>query len=512
MGSPWAIKESRRTDQLYPGVTAVTMSTLPDDILVYIFKLYLDQPWKIDAWHTLVHVCQHWRYVVFASPRYLNLRLLCTPRRPVMVALNIWPGLPLVIESVAEEKQPGARGMGNMANIIAALVHHNRVSKINIRDIPNSLLRLFASINKPFTALTELEVVSRDKVAPIVSDSFLGGSTPCLRSLRLAGIAFPALPKLLSSTNDLIYLGLWNIPNSGYISPEAMVACLTVLTKLNSLSLWFQFPRSRDDQASRHAPPLTRIVLPALTSLEFNGHSRYLENLLSLIDAPLLGSVNITFDQPIFDTPLLRHLISHTEAFMAINRANIDFSPFGIEVTFFRQKGTLDGKAFKLGVTCEPSDWQLSAVAQLCVSSIPPMPTLEQLTINGDRVRLWRDDIGAPQWLELLYPFTSVKYLVLSRRLVRFVTPALEELTGNGVIELLPMLQHLFLEDPWLSEAVRKGIKKFIAARQLFGRPITVNAAEIGPITDGDLLFDECELFGNNFRPSTIMTCPPPLR
>jgi hypothetical protein len=183
---------------------------------------------------------------------------------------------------------------------------------------------------------------------------------------------------------------------------------------------------------------------------------------------------------------------------MAIHRANIDFSPFRIEVTFFRRKGTLDIKAFKLGVTCEISEWQVSAVAQLCISSIPPMPTLEQLTINGDRVQLWQDDIGAPQWLEILHPFAGVKYLVLSKKLIRFVTPALEELTGNGVIELLPMLQHLFLEGPLPSRAAGKGIKKFIAARQLFGRPITVNLAEIGPITDGDLLFDECELFGNN--------------
>lgn len=483
-------------------MTTVTMSVLPDDVLVYIFKFYLDQPWEIDAWHTLVHVCWRWRYVVFASPRYLNLRLLCTPRRPVMVALNIWPALPLVIEFVAEVKQPPAQGMGNMANVVAALLQHNRVSKINIRSIPNSLLGIFTSMNRPFTALTELELVSCDKVAPVVPDSFLGGYTPCLRSLRLAGIAFPALPKLLSSTSDLVDLGLWNIPNSGYISPGAMVTCLSTLTKLNRLCLCFQFPGSRDDRASRHAPPLTGIVLPALTTLDFEGDSGYLENMLSQINAPLLGNVKITFFyQPTFDTPLLRHLISHTGAFMATDRANIDFSAFGIDVVFYREKGTLDSKTLKLGVACEAPDWQLSAVAQLCISSIPPVPTLEQLVISADRGQLWQDDIGAPQWLELLHAFASVKYLVLSKKLVEFVTPALEGLTGNGVIELLPMLQHLFLdldsEESWPSGAVRREVKTFIAARQHSGRPVTVHAAERGPVTVSDLLFDECELFGN---------------
>jgi hypothetical protein len=387
--------------------------------------------------------------------------------------------------------------MGDMANIIAVLMQHNRVSKVNIRSTPNSLLGIFASMNKPFASLTELEIVSRDKVAPVAPDSFLGGFAPCLRSLRLAGVAFPALPKLLSSTSDLVDLGLWNVPDSGYISPGEMVSCLSALTKLNRFCLHFQFPGCRVDRASRHAPPLTRIVLPALTTLDFEGDSEYLEDILSRIEAPLLSSVKITFFyQPTFDTPLLRHLISRTEAFMAINRANIDFSAFGTEVTFFRE-GTLD--TLKLGVACEVPDWQLSTVAQFCISSIPPMPTLEQLVINGDRVQLWEDDIGAPEWLELLHPFASVKYLVLSKKLVEFVTPALEGLAGgNGAIELLPMLRHLFLdlEEPWLPEAVRRGIEKFIAARQFFGHPVNVNAAGLGPITDGALLFDECELFG----------------
>ena len=490
-GSPWAITELSCIDRLYP------RGTLPNDVLVYIFKFYLDQHWKIDAWHTLVHVCQSWRHVVFSSPRYLNLRLLCTPRRPVMASLNIWPALPLLIEAVAEEEQPPARVMGDMANTIAALMQHNRVSKINIRAAPNSLSAIFASMNEPFPSLTELEIVSRDKVAPVAPDSFLGGFAPRLRSLRLAGIAFLALPKLLSSTSGLVDLGLWNAPNSGYLSPGEMASCLSALTRLNRFCLHFQFPGCRVDRASRHAPPLTRIILPTLTTLEFEGDSEYLEVILSRIDAPLLSSVKITFfHQPIFDTPLLRHLISRTEAFKAINRAKIDFSAFGAEVTFFRE-GTLD--TLKLGVACEVPDWQLSTVAQFCISSIPPMPTLEQLVINGDRVQLWEDDIGAPEWLELLLPFASVKYLVLSKNLVHFYTPALEELaSGSGAIELLPMLQHLSLdlEEPWLPGAVRREIKKFIAARQRFGHPVTVNAAGLGPITDGALLFDECELFG----------------
>lgn len=58
----------------------VTINTLPNDVLVLIFYLdrmiHLDQhhpedrihwPWR---WDRLVHVCQQWRSVVFASPSF----------------------------------------------------------------------------------------------------------------------------------------------------------------------------------------------------------------------------------------------------------------------------------------------------------------------------------------------------------------------------------------------------------------------------------------------------------
>jgi hypothetical protein len=59
---------------------------------------------------------------------------------------------------------------------------------------------------------------SRDINAPPLPDSFLGRSAPRLRSPFLDGISFPALPKLLLFTDDIVTLGLLDIPLSGYIS------------------------------------------------------------------------------------------------------------------------------------------------------------------------------------------------------------------------------------------------------------------------------------------------------
>ena len=50
------------------------------------------------------------------------------------------------------------------------------------------------------------------------------------------------LPKLLLSATHLVRLYLYNIPHSGYISPEVMASCLSVLTRLESLVIRFKSP------------------------------------------------------------------------------------------------------------------------------------------------------------------------------------------------------------------------------------------------------------------------------
>ena len=390
------------------------------------------------------------------------------------MTLEVWPAIPIVIDFVVVPKLP--RDMGN---IIAALEQNNRVSKIKIQNIPNSLLEQFAVMKKPFPALTELDISSRDGVAPLTLSSFLGGPMPQLRSLMLAGIAFPSLPKLLLSASDLVELGLWRIPHSGYISPQAMVIGLSTLTRLKTLFLEFRFPRSRDDRATRHAPPLTRVVLPSLATLYFEGESEYLEDTLFRIDTPLLDCIKITFlNQLMFDTPLLGNFIGRTETFTAVHQADVVFRALGVQITLSRRDETPNNESLTLLILCKPSDWQLSSVAQVCNSIIPPLPTLRKLSIDeGPFKRLqWHDDMENTQWLELLRPFSRVKKLVLSRELVRPVAPALQELAGEGLTEVLPMLRSLHIAGPLPSPSgsVWSMFYKFITARRDSPCPITV--------------------------------------
>ena len=193
------------TDQLYQ---RVAICALPDDVLLEIFNFYMDIHFGEDKWHTLVHVCRRWRWVVFASLRRLNLRLLCTNRRPVHNALDVWPQLPIVIR--------GKRGMSrpqDEKNMIAALKQRNRVCEIDIYPITKSLLRRIAAIKEPFLELTGLILrSSRGKMAPVLPDSILGGSAPRLQQLWLDGIPFQdcrnyfCLPLTLSLFAFVIFL------------------------------------------------------------------------------------------------------------------------------------------------------------------------------------------------------------------------------------------------------------------------------------------------------------------
>ena len=143
-------------------------------------------------------------------------------------------------------------------------------------------------MQRPFPELRELQLGPEDgkvTLAPIPA-SFLGGSAPHLHLLRLEQIPFPGLPKLLLSATHLVHLDLRGISCSGYISPEAMRNCLSVLTKLETLHIVFKSIQSFPRRESRSSPLPTRTLLPVLSSLWFKGVSDYLEVLVAQIDAP----------------------------------------------------------------------------------------------------------------------------------------------------------------------------------------------------------------------------------
>jgi hypothetical protein len=443
---------------------------LPDGVLLEIFDFYVGEQ-RIQQWITLAHVCRRWRSVVFQSPRRLNLRLLCTRKTPAMDTLDIWPPFPLIIYDFDEEP-------GEVDNIIAVLERNDRVCEIDLRSLSRPQMEyVTAAMNKPFPELTDLQLgVFDDKMRSILPDSFLGGTAPRLRFLGLEGVPFPGLPKLLLSATHLVSLLLYNIPPSGYIPPEAMATSLSALTSLEHLRLRIQSPRPRPALESRRPPPLTRAIFPSLTEIVFKGASEYLEEILARIDAPQLDHLRITFfNEIIFDTPQLFQLISRTPTLRAPEKGRIAFSDDAVMVKFSSQ--TSDYGALRVNIRCTASGWQLSAVEQVCTSSLPPVSTLEDLYILEFPRRRphWQDDVESTLWLDLLRPFVSLKNLYISKEFAPRIAPALEELVGARTKEVLPTLENIFLAGLQPSGPLQEGIEKFVAARQLISHPVAVS-------------------------------------
>jgi hypothetical protein len=471
----------------------VTIGILPEDALLEMFGFYVDEAQvvkeaqtedeaqamdkarEIEKWHTLVHVCRRWRYVVFASPRRLKLRLLCTDRRPVREMLCIWPGtLPIVIWS---NHRPISL-MDGVDNIIAALEHPDRVCRIDLRSVPSSLLERLADLmQRPFPALEYLELRTENEATPDVSDSFLGGPAPHLRSLLLKSVPFPALQKLVLSASHLVRLNLWNTPHTLYTTPEAMIACLSSLPKLETLRLGFRSPRPHLNLTNGPSPQ-TRAELPFLTSLTFLGESEYLEDLVAWITAPLLNTVKITFfDQPIFHISHLPLFINRAEKLNALNQADLMLDSRSVAATLSPRPRETNCSVLRLEISSTESDWQLSSLVQVCRQSLPTLSTLKRLDIReGQYPRpRWQDNNEEDaHWLVLLQLFTAVEDLHLSKRLALHVVPALQELAEERVAVVLPALQNVFVEKLPPTGIIRRAIKQFAAARQRLDRPITI--------------------------------------
>jgi hypothetical protein len=405
---------------------------LPEDALLEIFDFYLDET-QIEAWQTLVHVCQKWRNIVLGSPRRLNLRLDCTARTPVRKMLDIWPPLPIVIRASGNEVSGVVEGVDN---IIAAFNHNDRISAINIGYIRSE--NILAEMERPFLAL---------------------------QALTLKCILFPGLPNLLLSATHLVHLVLREIPFFGLMSPDAMVTCLSVLTRLDELVIEFG---CRQRLKSQRSPPPTRTLLPVLTKLRFRVLNEYLEDLVARIDAPLLDNLEITFFyHRNLDTSQLTQFVSRIPKFKTYGEARLVLSDYDISVTLPQ---TSDGALeLKLGILSRRPDLGLSSLAEVCSSSFPLISAVEHLYIIscGIRADLWvvQDDIVWPNFFQV---FTAVKDLYILSVFMPRIAPALQELTPDGV---LPALRTLYLEDP---TGFQEATTQFITARQLAGHPIAI--------------------------------------
>ena len=443
--------------------------------IFYFFKEENDRPYLVWQWQLLVHVCRKWRQVVLASPFRLDLRIFCSPRTPVGKNLGIWPTLPLFIDFDYYINQRHGNNASCEDNIVTALEQVDRVCDVRLKVTASELEKISTAMQNPFPVLRSLYIRSSEHgSAPVLPADFLGGSAPCLQIIHLRRILFPALPTLLLSTSDLVTLNLLNIPASGYISPEAMVVGLAALPRLKSFQFYFQLASTRPDRIHPH--PITRSLLPALTRFEFRGASEYLEDLISRIDAPQLKQIYIRYLNQLvdFQIPQLPMFIDRPVGprLTQFRYAQVTFDSDQVTLHTYchENDASLDELDVVTTVLCKRIDWQVSHIAQVLSHFSATLPNVVHLKLDAQLEEESQlegtDDV---EWLHLLQQVPTVQTLRVSRELAEHVALALEDNPWEAEAQMPPSLDLIHLVGQPASS-----IEKFVTARQLSGRPMTV--------------------------------------
>lgn len=473
----------------------IRIGEFSDAILLEIFASYVDQSQlterstkrSIEAWQILVHVCRRWRSIVFASPHRLNLQLAFTPKTLANEMLDTWPAFPLVVTGYVSETR--------MDNIIAVLQHNgNRVCQIDLDGLTKPQLDKISAVTLGrFSALRDLRLRGHYDVVSFDNKSFLGGpAPPHLQSLSLDHIPLLRLPKLLSSASQLVHLCLSGFPISRNTSPKALATTLSKLTRLQSLDLTFRPPRSRPQWTKRRIQPsTTRFVLPTLTQLRYLGVHKYLEDLVTHIDAPQLIESSISFyeDKELFeevdlDTPQFARFMDRAPGLKARDEAHIHLGDFDatIRIPLLSPEPSSPSRELTVDIADGEADWKLSSLGAVCASFSPFLSTVENLYIKEDEY--WQKAfyyfLESWRWLDVLSPFTAVKNLYLPGTSTRDVMLALQVVVERGLREVLPGLENIYMDSTEVSGRVLIAIGLFDVVRRNTGYPVTLF------ISDGD--------------------------
>jgi len=462
------------------------IDTLSDDVLLYIFNSYRQEFAYHDCrgawpWHKFVHVCRRWRRIVFAFPGYLDVHLRCKSNTHVQATLDIWPALPLSIDTNLNAKD------ADEDDIIGALEHRDRMAGIYLGRLDCSQLKkCIALMQEPFPILRSLLLEVDATMTFVITDTFLGGSAPLLQWISLRGVLCPSLPKFLSSTSDLVYLSLKDIPTTGegHISPDAMTACLSELTKLQYLTITFPQEMSFPYPTDQRPPPSIYTILPALTYLWLEGPHGYLEDLVGRVDAPILTSGHLELhDEPVFDTPRIPQFIHRTKIFKLLSKVDMYFRRncglrrrnAGIYASFRSPTGSA---RFSMSLPCSVFSDQVAIMEQIFTQWPPLVAHVESLKLYDvvyEEEKSWE---GITPWLGPLRPFTAVRTLQLGGMpIVALVARILGELEGERATEVLPALRTIELgySEPGASDSFRLLLGPFLDAREESEHPVAVN-------------------------------------
>ena len=387
-------------------------------------------------------------------------------------------------------------------NIRAALKHVDRVFHVRLTLSEPLAAKIFPAMQEPFLVLTCLFLTaswySGIRAPP---DNFLGGSAPRLQAIGLCDIPYPALPTLLLSTSELIKLDLKKILLAGYISPEAIVASLAALPKLEIFVMEFDW-----DTHSPHrtrTPPVTRTILPALAYFVFRGHSEYLEDLVGRIDGPRLNHISITtlYRHVGFQVAQLSRFVDQSVGLKLAQCRHAEvlfhrpFSYCAVTFNFCHRPDDL-GQDRTTIISYEKIDRDTFRETAQMLHQIPvTLSNVVHLQIK------WSFDFStyipegqaegmSIQLFQLIRQFFAMQTLLIDSKLSGFVTSILGYIPEPMMTEALPSLELLCLEE-YCQQSLQ--LDTFVAARRHSDHPVTIvnTKKEFREILDSYISKDE---------------------
>ncbi|KAH9178514.1 hypothetical protein EDB89DRAFT_2239155 [Lactarius sanguifluus] len=465
-----------------------TIEVLPEEVILEIFHFHklpyerggcqvTPSGWQ-GRWHKLAHVCRRWRTITFASQHRLGLQLLCTSKTSIKQTLDIWPDFPILVRD-------HACFLDNWDNIIDALQQRDRVCEIDLAGPPSGGVSQI--LQGPFPLLDRLALGVWDSRCPAI----LSGPAPRLRVLELdfcpSHSTISRLPRILSSATRLVDLQLGRVPSTKCISPEALVAALSAMTRLKTLYLQFLYPTPHSIPVN--IPPSGRIVSSTLLRLDFYGPCNYFEDLLSRITTPSLECMRIKFDSELPETRIdisqLSQFLYRVESQRLPDGAKVSDGISGPYLSFTRSVA-LPGGRLKTSECLRFGHhaWlrlKLPLMTQICQQMSPFLPSVQTLSVPM-LSRSWHDDGQGTYWVDFFRVFNRLEKLHLSGGDPSSVVHALQFVSTVMATDALPVLRELSLDSVVYGPSSRKAVASFLDVHQRAGLPaITFRWLNSGP-------------------------------
>jgi len=124
-------------------------------------------------------------------------------------------------------------------------------------------------------------------------------------------------------------------------------------------------------------------------------------------------------------------------------------------------------------ISCEEFDWQVSHMAQVLSQFSATLSNVVHLKLKVEPEGRQLEGTDNVEWQPFLRPLSTVQTLHVSEELAGHIALSLEAITGETVAEAFSSLDLIYLAGQPASS-----VEKFVAARRLSDRPVTIIETE----------------------------------